>query len=121
MSNLIRHAEIEMRRAGLYDKDSDYGGMIPEAVLAMIRAHSEQGHSGGSHHLTMKIFNRLVEFKTLTPIDSNPADWIDRTEESGGNPTWQSTRDPAIFSQDGGKNWYDLDDPKKKNWPKGHS
>lgn len=118
MSNLVRHAEIEMRRAGLYDKDSDYGGMIPEAVLELIKLHSAQGHSGGSHAITMRVFNRLVNFKTLTPIDSNPADWLDRTEMSGGNPTWQSLRDPAIFSQDGGKTWYDIEDPERKNFPK---
>lgn len=118
MSNLVEHAEREMRLAGLYDEDSPYGGMIPEAVLALVKAHAAQGHSGGSHAQVMAIFNRVANFKALAPITSNPEEWIDRTNISGGNPTWQSNRQSSIFSEDGGKTWYDIDDPEKKNWPK---
>lgn len=106
-----------MKLAGLYDTDADYGGMIPEAVMAMIRAHSGQGHSGGSHAQTMAIFDKLVRFQTLTPITSNPDEWMCVSEMSG-HPAWQSNRCPSVFSEDGGKTWYDLDDPEKKNWPK---
>lgn len=113
MSNLEMHAEKEMRLAGLYDSDSDYAGMIPEAVMALIKAHAEQGHSGGSHWLTLEIFNKLANFKTLTPINSDPSTWM----EVGPN-VWQSNRQSTVFSQDGGKTWYDIDDPEKKNWPK---
>jgi hypothetical protein len=33
MSNLTQHAIDEMKIAGLFDKDSDYNGMIGDAVL----------------------------------------------------------------------------------------
>jgi D-serine dehydratase len=118
MSNLMKHAECEMRKAGLYDADSDYGGMIPEAVLALVKAHSEQGHSCGSHHVVLQIFNRVVNFKTLTPISSDPSEWFKHDYQTAGSDCWQNTRQPSVFSQDGGKTWYDLDDPEKKNWPK---
>lgn len=118
MSRLIEHAEYEMRRAGFYDQDSDYGGMIPEAVIRLVRAHSEEEHSGGSHALTMALFNKVINFKVLSPITSDPTEWIDRTEISGGNPTWQNNRQSSVFSQDGGKTWYDIDDKEKKNWPR---
>lgn len=113
MSNLIRHAESEMRRAGLYDKDADYGGLIPEAVMALIEAHSKQGHSGGSHWVTLDVFNRVINFKTLSAITSDPSEWMEISKD-----IWQSNREPATFSVDAGKTWYNLDDPEKKNWPK---
>jgi hypothetical protein len=113
MSNLVEHAEREMKLAGLYDKDADYGGMIPEAVMALVRVHAEQGHSGMSHGLTMQIFNRVINFKTLTPITSNPDDWNDVAAASG-KPMWQNLRQPSIFSEDGGKTWYDINDKTNK-------
>lgn len=115
MSNLVTHAESEMRRAGLYDKDADYGGMIPEAVMELVKAHAKQGHSGGSHWVTLEVFNKVINFKTLSPITSDPSEWM---LVSDAHKVWQSTREPATFSEDGGKTWYNLDDPEKKNWPK---
>lgn len=116
--NLKEHAEQEMKFAGLYDTDSDYGGMIPEAVMALVEAHSKQGHSGGSHWVTMQIFNKVINYKPLTPITSNPEEWFKHDYEmTGGTECWQNIRQSTCFSTDGGKTWYDLDDPKKKNWP----
>jgi len=106
MNNLIKHAENEMKLAGLYDKDSDYGGMIPKAVMALVKAHSEQGHSGGSHHLVLSIFNQVVNFKSLTPPTNNPSEWME--VESG--KTWQNIRQSTCFSEDGGKTYYDIDE-----------
>lgn len=118
MSNLIRHAEEEMRRAGLYDKDSDYGGMIPEAVMKLVRALASEGHSGGSHAITMAIFNQVANFKTLTPITSDPTEWnnvADERQPGGGKkPIFQNRRDPAMFSNDGGKTYYSVDDKDRK-------
>lgn len=116
MSLLIAHAEEEMRRAGLYDKDADYGGMIPDAVMKLVRALAEDGHSGGSHWLTLQIFNKVANFKTLTPITDDPTEWGSVAEYySKDHPAvWQSRRDPTLFSGDGGKTYYSVDDPERK-------
>ena len=105
MSNLEKHAEYEMRRAGLYDEDADYGGMIPEAVMKLVRALASEGHSGGSHALTMEIFNRVANFRTLTPITDDPEEW--GTVEGA---MWQNRRDSSFFSTDGGKTCYSVND-----------
>lgn len=112
MSNLEKHAEEEMRRAGLYDADADYGGMIPEAVMKMIRAHSSEGHSGGSHGMTMAIFNRVVNFKPLTPLTDDPNEWTQVSPDMSppGETVWQSRRSSSCFSNDGGKTYYDIDE-----------
>ena len=112
MSDLIRHAENEMRLAGLYDKDADYGGLIPQAVMALVKVHAEQGHSGGSHQIVMEIFNLVANYKTLSPITDDSAEWL--PDRGGVNePMWQSNRDPSLFSTDGGKSYYSVDDDKR--------
>ena len=122
MSNLVKHAEREMRAARLYDKDADYGGMIPDAVMALVKVHSEQGHSGMSHALTLKIFNRVIEYKTLTPITNDPAEWMQIQDEvlapdQRKDGLWQNRRQVSCFSSDGGKTYYDIDDKKREVKP----
>ena len=114
---LIEHAESEMRKAGLYDKDADYGGMIPEAVMKLVRPFAEEGHSGMSASLTLEIFNRVARFKTLSPLTSDPDEWMQISADmmpKGDPAVWQSRRDPSMFSNDGGKTYYSVDDQERK-------
>lgn len=107
-SSLVAHAEREMRLAGLYDDDADYGGMIPQAVMAVVRAFAEQGHSGASAGMTLAILDKLLRFQPLTELTSDPGEWRD-VSEIVGHPFWQNLRDPAVFSKDGGQTWYRLE------------
>lgn len=106
----MKHAEKEMRLAGLYDADADYGGMLAPAVLEMVKQFASEGHSGASAEVTLGIFNRVARFKTLSPLTDNSEEWMDVSETSGGNPMWQSTRQYSCFSTDGGRTYYDLDE-----------
>lgn len=118
MSNLVKHAETEMRIAGLYDVDADYGGMIPDAVMKCVKVFAEEGHSGGSAAVVISILEKVLRFQTLTPINSNPKYWMEVASAVAGTAgVWQSTRDPSYFSEDGGKTFYWLDDPERKNFP----
>ena len=112
MSNLVIHAEEEMRRAGLYSPDADYGGMIPEAVMKMVKCLADEGHSGMSHALTMEIFNRVANFKTLTPLTADPSEWMEVSEYySKDHPAvWQNRRQSSCFSDDGGKTYHDINE-----------
>ncbi len=58
----IRNLEL----AGFFDKDSDYGGMIGEAVKKLLLVHAEEGHSGASHYQTLKVFNHVARGQALT-------------------------------------------------------
>jgi hypothetical protein len=116
MSNLMKHARQEMRLAGLYNEGADYDGMIPAAVLEVVEVFAKQGHSGMSAEITLSILEKVLRFKTLKPINSDPQYWMD-VGEITGVMQWQSTRDPNYFSEDGGKTFYFLDDPEKKNFP----
>ena len=108
---LVEYAESELRRAGFYDADSDYAGMVGPAVVEMIKQFADEGHSGYSAHLCLSIFERLSRFRPLTPMENPMIDgsFIDHTSISGGNPTYQSNRLSSLFSMDGGRRWYDID------------
>jgi hypothetical protein len=112
--SLVQHAKEELTRAGLFDKDSDYDGMLGNAVLELVEKFAAQGHSGFSAGMTLEIFNRVARFRTLTPISSNPTEWMEVTQYFNGKGVWQNRRDPAKFSEDGGKTWYDVDERNSK-------
>jgi hypothetical protein len=118
--SLVEYAESELRRAGFFDADSDYAGMVGPAVVEMMKQFADEGHSGYSAHLCLSIFERLARFLPLTPIENPMIDgsFIDHSDISGGNPTFQSNRLSSLFSEDSGKRWYDIDKrlPRWKRW-----
>lgn len=111
---LVAHAKEELQLAGMFDKDSDYGGMLEDAVLELVKVFAKQGHSGFSAHQTLKLLNVVANFKNLTPIGTTPDEWMNMSD-SALEPTWQNKRRSTTFSRDGGKTWYDIDDPKLNN------
>lgn len=114
MSNLVKHAENELKLAGMFDKDSDYDGMLGKAVLDLVKVFAKQGHSGFSAHQTLRIFNEVARYKPLSPIGASKDEWMNVSEMSGAE-MWQNRRRSTTFSRDGGKTWYDIDDPKLNN------
>jgi len=110
---LESHAHEELNRAGLFDKDADYEGMIGKSVLELIQTMSKQGHSGFSAAWVRDLFNKLSNYETLTPITSNPEEWQNDKELGGEGNLWQNKRNPAIFSKNGGKTWCHVDDIHK--------
>jgi len=80
MSNLIEHAKYELEKTGLFDKDSDYEGMIGESVMELIEKFSEQGHSGMSASIVASIFGELVMYKPLGGINGTPDEWSEVAE-----------------------------------------
>lgn len=118
-SEFVRWAESELRRAGLFDDDSDYGGMMGDAVMSLVRSFSEAGHSGYSAVMAGSIFGRLVDRKPLTPLTDDPTEWMHIADDAAGNAiTWQSRRQGSCFSNDGGHTYYDIDEPQAR-WRRG--
>ncbi|GAA3940481.1 hypothetical protein [Hymenobacter algoricola] len=113
-STLVYHARAEMKAAGLWEEDADYGGDVANAVMQLIQVLSYQGHSGGSHALTMDLFSKLAHFKPLGPLTNNPDEWM--SLEYADDPTWQSRRQSDAFSKDGGKTYYTLDGPEGRDF-----
>lgn len=59
-------ARRNLELAGLFEKDSDYDGMLGHAVMKLVDAHFDQGHSGFSHEITLRIFEKVVRGNALT-------------------------------------------------------
>lgn len=112
-STVIKHARRELDAVGLLDPDSDYDGMLGQAVMDLIRVFSEQGHSGYSASATIELFHELAQFKNISPLTDRPEEWEEIHDgiASEPDPLWQSRRRSEAFSHDGGKTYYLLTDP----------
>lgn len=49
-----------LKELGLYDKNSDYDGLIGQWVEELSSVFAQQGHSGMSAQITMGVFNQLM-------------------------------------------------------------
>ena len=116
VTNIVKHARKELKLAN-YNVDNskfDYGDAIGKSALEMIETFSKAHHSGFSAAAAIAVFNKLVKFENLTELTSNTNEWNDVSGMSG-RPFWQNRRNPAVFSEDGGKTWYNIDDDKTIN------
>ena len=61
-SKMARHEIFieRLKELGMYDKDSDYNGMIGKCVEELSKTFSNQGHSGTSAETTLQLFNQLI-------------------------------------------------------------
>lgn len=103
---LTKHAERELKLAGLYDKDSDYGGLIAEAIMELMEVFAKQGHSGGSAPIVANLFKKLALYENLTPLTGNDDEWSDISEMQGGKKGWQNNRVLSVFKNEDGKVYY---------------
>ena len=92
--DLKEYAEKELRSSGMFDKDSDYNGMIGDAVMELIQTFSNQGHSGFSADITLKLFEKLARFQPLSPINDNDEEWTEV-----GDGLYQHNRNSAVFKE----------------------
>lgn len=75
MSNLVDHARRELKIAGLFDKDSDYGGMLGDAIMKMVEQFADEGHSGFSAMMAISAFQKVAAFEPLTPLTGSDDEW----------------------------------------------
>jgi len=71
-SPLQTYAYDWLKSRGFFDEDSDYEGMLGEAILELVEVFSRQGHSGFSAGLTKEMFYRLLaDFEGGVSADYN--------------------------------------------------
>lgn len=98
-----RHPELV--KAGLFDEESDYGGMVGEAVQELLDVFHKQGHSGFSAPHVAGIFNRIVRGELLTPLEDVPEEWGDSLGVD--DTTKQNRRCSAVFKDENGAYYLD--------------
>lgn len=102
---LAEHARRELELCGQYAEDAAYS----ESIISAVEAFASYGHSGGSAMVAREQLHDLLGYKPLSPLTDDPAEWEDRSAISGA-PLWQNRRDPGVFSADGGKTHYAVND-----------
>jgi hypothetical protein len=78
-----RHEYFVMRldEMGMYEDDSDYGGMIGESVEQLSSTFADQRHSGMSAVITLGLFNQLfVDFQKASE------EWAEKMVAEGWTP-----------------------------------
>lgn len=100
--NLVDHARRELELCGQFAEDPAYA----QSILAAVAAFSSFGHSGGSAGIAIEQLSTVLKYGNLSPLTDDPAEWHHHPGD-----TWQSTRRPDAFSDDGGKTYKLLDDP----------
>jgi len=104
--NLEKHARRELEIAGMFDSDSDYGGMLGNAVMRMMREFSEEGHSGFSASLTTTLFEKVSRFEPLTPLTGEDDEW--NLLDYSSDTTYQNKRCSHVF-KDKDNRAYDIE------------
>lgn len=102
MSNLVEHARRELEIIG-EDKETTKG------LLKVIKAFSDMGHSGGSAAVCIPRITALLNYENLTPLTDDPEEWMEISSyllADTSKSLHQSIRNPAAFSEDGGKHYY---------------
>jgi len=90
--SLVKHAKMELKIAGLFDKDSDYNGMLGKAVLELVEVFSRQGHSGSSASMVSNLFDKLSRYKPLCPLTFKDEEWVEV-----GEGKFQNKRNCSVF------------------------
>lgn len=90
--SILKFAEDELRRAGYFDADSFYGGMMGPAVLKLVEVFSDEGHSGMSASIAIAAFQKVANWEPLTPLTGADDEWSEV-----GPDMWQSKRCSHVF------------------------
>lgn len=98
--SLVDHARRELELCGQTAEDPGYAA----SIVAAVAAFASYGHSGGSAMVGVEQLYRLLRYEPLSPLTSDPDEWIDQSA-SCGVPLWQNKRDPRAMSYDGGQTW----------------
>ena len=108
MSNLVRHAEIELNLiAQEPDEDNLIKPFIP-AIKEIVKIFAQQGHSGGSAPYGIRAITdtlrHLLKFEPLLPIKGEKSEWLTIDPDS---VVYQNKRLSSLFKNgDDGKPYY---------------
>ena len=98
MSNILAHANVELDRIGMTEDSADeMNRAMRKHILHMMKEFAEEGHSGFSASYAISILTRLMDFKPLSPLTGDDAEW-----NEVGEGHYQNKRRSSVFkSADG--------------------
>lgn len=103
---LMDHARTELQLA--FPENDEMQNLINKDVLSLIEMFSEQGHSGFSANYVLDLFLRLAQYKILSPLSGNDAEWVDVSVYYGKvAEVYQNKRLSSVFKDN--EMAYDID------------
>lgn len=113
MSNILSHAMVELDRIGMTeDSEDEMNRAMRKHILHMMNEFAEEGHSGFSASYAISILTRLMDFKPLSPLTGDEAEW-----NEVGEGHWQNKRKSSVF-KDADGTCYDIDGKVFWEWYK---
>lgn len=92
--SLVEYTESELARI---PKDEDgMQDLVNRDILEIIKAFSEQGHSGFSASYVLLKLERLLRFKPISPLTGADDEW-NEVHSQNGVRTYQNKRCSSIF------------------------
>lgn len=100
--NSEAHARRELLILGLLsDPDPDSMNRdMAEHILRMVKAFSEEGHSGFSARYAVNLLEKLLRFEPLAPLTGKPMEWSEPINNEG---TLQNKRASHVFKDADGQ------------------
>jgi hypothetical protein len=95
-SNLVSHAESELKLAGYNPRDKEDGPnkWMAQNVLELMRVFAKQGHSGTSAPYCVSLFKKLARYEPLGPLTGEDNEWVEVAQE-----LWQNKRCSHVFKE----------------------
>lgn len=97
-SNLVKHARSEFRAAGWVDGDGKFNDEMQEqlcnGVMHLLGIFAEQGHTGTTAPYALHLFEKLANFKPISPLTGEDWEWNEI-----GDGVFQNNRYPCVFKQ----------------------
>jgi hypothetical protein len=107
-----QYALNEFRLAGWIDENGKYNDEMQELIckhiLHLLEVFEGEGHSGFSAKYALDIFNRIANWKPISPLTGEDDEWNDIGEYGNGEPHFQNKRYSSVFKDKDGKA-YDID------------
>jgi hypothetical protein len=110
------HALREFKLGGMLDDSADPKTKnIIKVITNMLTAlQGLEDPDGTTMKAAIGLFIMVCNMRLVSPITDNPEEWANKTDLEKGIALWQNVRDPNLFSGDGGKTYYVLDDIANK-------
>ena len=104
---------VELDRIGMTEDSGDeMNCAMRKHILHMMKEFAEEGHSGFSASYAISILTRLMDFKPLSPLTGDEAEW-----NEVGEGQWQNKRRSSVFKNADGY-CYDIDGKVFWEWYK---
>lgn len=100
---LVVYARNELLRAGFLNSPVKEDAEVADCTMLLMKCMAMYINDTFQYGTTVDLFKRLQKMRPLTPIEDNPEDWEDMTEELEGKVLLRHKRCASVFKGADGK------------------